>query len=32
MLTYFLSLFAIMKLVVQRRKPQKILYEKQDVV
>ena len=32
MLTCFLSLFALMKLVVQRRKPQKILFEKQDVV
>ena len=32
MLTCFLSLFALLKLVVQRRKPRKNLFKKQDVV
>ena len=32
MLTCFLSLFALLKLVVRRRKPRKNLFKKQDVV
>ena len=32
MLTCFLSLFVLLKLVVRRRKPRKKLFEKQDVV